>query len=156
MVQKLNKSIHPVFKINNFIINENKTETEAKNINLSLLVDIEGGLSDFKGDNTFIMPIYLEKDGKNITIGIICDVGHPNEVQNNYIINCSSNKKEIFKPGDNAYLLPIYILWTLNSPFEVIINKIYKYPPESPVHPTGYSSFIKMPLIGFISFMLLF
>lgn len=86
IVQKLDKSIHPVFKINNFVINEKETE-EKKYISASLIVNIDGGLSDFKGTNKFIMPLYLNKEGQNITLEIKCDIGHPIEVHSDYILS---------------------------------------------------------------------
>ena len=152
-VQKLNKTIHPVFRINGFTIKENETEAHNKT-SVYLYSNIEGSLSDFNGNNKFSMMLKVKINNINEDAKILCNIGNPTSIQNNYIIKCDGIDGPVYKTGYIAYLQPYYAIEELSKPFEIIINKVYQYPQDSPL-PTGYSSLIKISILSFISFMLL-
>ena len=172
IVQKLNKQIHPVFRITNFTINEEETETQGiTSVNLN--TNIEGSVSDFYGFNDFSMLLIYKTNDNNEEAKILCSIDNPLEIQNNYIINCDGVLGPTYKKGYIAYLQPFYAIERSNKPFEVIINKTYIYPPESPEPtdvptdiptdnqtdkplPTGSVVLIQVSLWSFISLMLLF
>jgi len=124
-VSKLDREKYPVFKIIK-VDDKNDYPSFKKILYISLLVDIEGSLTDFQNnndnDNQFEILINIEGDNQTFIISQMnCSIHNPLELTKNNIVNCkvyNNNLKEINK----IIIYPYYWIINQKSPFEIIFN----------------------------------
>ena len=164
---QLDKTKYPIFRIKSLVIPEKKTISSQDKLIIN--VNVEGSVTNFQKESQFIIFSNLEKGNENTTLWIVCKTGIPSEAGINYNLTCEINlEKGKTESYDNIYLLPYYIPYYTNYPYEVIIKKEIKgknnYDPEPDPEPKpepepepdpkSSSRFYQVPL-GFILLILL-
>ena len=134
-VLKLDKTKYSSFKINKFFLPEQKEITNETILNISTIVD--GKIDGYESTkNSFIINIYIENDGNNVSKPILCKVGTPKESGKEHNMNC-----QLYEENDkplsykNLYLLSYYYPYNIDNPFEIIINQNIKALKESKSEP---------------------
>ena len=154
---KLDKSKYPVLRVKNFIISNILIENYYS---FSLLVDIEGSISDCTQDIIgFLFYIRVETNNVNTNEQLKCLFKNPKSIGKNYFITCIFGYNESRDPFTNIYLLPYYSLLKFYYPIEVIIPNeikgIYFIPPDDEKKSSAnYISFAFILIILFIDLLI--
>ena len=126
IVDRLDTSKYPVFKIKNFFLPEEKTL--RKNTMFTLKADVEGSLTSYKADYSyFVALIEIEVQDQNFTSLIDCILEHPGKIQKDYTFNCYLDTESVNEiPYDNIYLHPYNLPYDNYYPYEIYIKETIK------------------------------
>ena len=124
------KQKYASFKIIQFKI---KSKIIIDSTELDLVSKIEGNLDNYKNsNNSFISFINVEKNNINSTEIILCYIGQYKTTVTQTELKCNVVVSEGEKIRyDNLYLLPYYMTYTTDYPFQIIINDTIKADYES-------------------------
>ena len=127
IVTKLDKEKYPVFRIKKFLIpSNNLINNNISDITTRIIADVEGSISSFRSTiNSFKILTNIEKDNINITTQMKCIFKSPNEIINNFTINCTIFQNQ-YNEKNNYYILPFYYIEEGISPFEILLNNSIK------------------------------
>ena len=172
IVNKLDKTKFPVFKIYELILPNKKRITESDE--LLLTSKVEGSISYFKNqDEMFVGFTNIEKNGVNSTFMLLCTTGIPTSIGKEYNISCFINiEKGKSLEYDDIYLLPYSLPYKIQYPYEIIINETIKgssnhsdiepdpepqpEPGPEPEPEPDFSNFLKISVTIFILTIFLF
>ena len=127
-VLKLDKTKYPVIRV--IKLQFPNSNYFRYNVNLTLIANIEGSVSEYNEENYFYLFIRI-KTGKNIKEEMIqCIIPSDLKIQNNYELTCyfyydDSDEKISY---ESVELAPFYFPEEDSSPFEVIINENKEMP----------------------------
>ena len=126
-VHQLDKTKYPIFRVKYFLL------PYSTSINyyteLSLIVNIEGSISDFTSKlSSFISFIKIIRNNRITELLILCEIPEISEIQNNYEIKCYPMIYYDYTSYryDEIILLPYNTLYEIQQPFEVIIKSSLK------------------------------
>ena len=126
-VHQLDKTKYPFFRVNYFLL------PSSTSINyyteLSLIVNIEGSISDFTSKlSSFISFIKIIRNNRITELLILCEIPEISEIQNNYEIKCFPIIDYYYTSYryDEIILLPYNTPYKIPQPFEVIIKSSLK------------------------------
>ena len=117
-VHKLDTTKYPIFIIKKIILCNDYLIYKSR---ITLLANIEGSISEFKGSNSYWTFIYLYLNDKKTTEFLHCDIPKPTKIVKNHVINCYFNQKIESKAYfDKVELTSYFFPVKDSSPFEVI------------------------------------
>ena len=117
-VYKLDITKYPIFIIKKMKLNHDYLKDKSKII---LFSDIEGNISEFKGENSFGAFIYIYTNDTKSMEFLHCDIPKPTKISTNYQISCFlyyDNKTKVYY--NKVELSPYFYPKNASSPFEVI------------------------------------
>ena len=120
-VSLLDKKNYPVFRIKEFLIDDSQKNTNSK-LEVTLLADIEGSVSQIKKENSFFVGIKIERNSRYTYNYMPCRIPIPQKIQTNFQIYCESSELTF----NNIYLAQYYFPDRNQEPFEVIIKDSIK------------------------------
>lgn len=119
---RMDDDIYPIFKIESFDI----FNFSEYIIDINLNAKIEKNIANYQGENnTFIVVVFVEFEGKNSTDTMDCEFGSTHNMKDNYTFKCKIYYFDHDK-FDNIYLTPYNGILVLNSPFIIIIPDFMK------------------------------
>ena len=147
IAEKLDKNKYPVYKINRVYIEKSDEISIETKIKLNAI--IEGKISDKVLDQMFVVFNSIEYNNINISYYMTCKPGVPKDNSKIYNISCSMSMNRWNRiKYDKFYVLPYYVPYMIDYPYEVILKetiKAEKYDKSDDI--VNYSSNIKLSLI---------
>ena len=128
-VSLLDKKNYPVFRIKEFLIDDSQIYANS-NLEVILLADIEGSVSQIKNENYFFVGIKIERNSRYTYNYMPCVIPIPKRIQTNFQIYCESSELTF----NNIYLAQYYFPDSNQEPFEVIIKDSIKGKIDNDIH----------------------
>jgi cathepsin B len=128
-VSLIDKKNYPVFRIKEFLIEDSQNYANS-NLEVILLADIEGSVSQIKKENYFFVGIKIERNSRYTYNYMPCQIPIPKKTQTNFNIYCETSET-IF---NNIYLAQYYFPDSGQEPFEVIIKNDIKGKKDDDIH----------------------
>jgi len=149
IIKKVNKTKYPVFRVNKVVLPEKKNIN--KNTEIVLLANIEGSLSEYKGNNEyndsnyFAIIVELQTDNYNLKVLGNCTIPFPSILENDYEIFCYLNFENNFNyEYKNIKIFPYTTRISSQSPMDVIINDNIEYIDFKENENNTYNKFIRI------------
>ena len=147
IVYLLDKTKYPVFYVKKFVAPENKNISFESEI--SLVVEVQGSVSNIKNNNYFYGVVNVEVKGKNESSLLECNTGIPTEGVKEYNLSCVLLIEGEVE-ADNLYLKTGYTPIEQEDPYDVIIPNEIKCKIN-----TAYSQINRISMIFILGLFLL-